>query len=288
MATVQNTGPVYEFLASLGIVTTKSVWPLPHNDDGVTWGDSCADNQYLAWTQSLQSQGFEIGLHNVSATSTERSHIELGLKKFKEHFGSSPKTLANHAECRDTIYWADSRFSGWVRNTYNLLTRFKKAGQSAGHVQGSPFFWGDLCKNKIRYVRNFVFKEINTLGACPEMPYHDPDRPYVNAWFASSNGTDVETFLKCVTPESINQLEESGGACIIYTHLARGFYEHGRLNPQFVKTMKYLAGRPGWFVPAGTLLDFLDSDPTRRPFTPSARARLERKWLAQKLMGAPQ
>ncbi len=38
------------------------------------------------------------------------------------------------------------------------------------------------------YVRNFVFDEINTLAACPEMPYFDPAKPFVNAWFASLPG----------------------------------------------------------------------------------------------------
>ena len=57
---------------------------------------------------------------------------------------------------------------------YNLLTRFRNRGKYRGHVEGDPYFWGDLCRQKIKYYRNFTFRDINTLKACPFMPYHDP------------------------------------------------------------------------------------------------------------------
>ena len=47
-----------------------------------------------------------------------------------------------------------------------------------GHVEGDPLFWGDLCRDRVRYVRNFTFADVNTLASCPLMPYHDPKRPW--------------------------------------------------------------------------------------------------------------
>ena len=77
------------------------------------------------------------------------------------------------------MYWGDARLSGSRRVIYNLLTQFKKMNRFTGHVKSSPFFWGDHCQKQIQFVRNFVFPEINTLKACPEMPYHDSKKKYV-------------------------------------------------------------------------------------------------------------
>ena len=60
------------------------------------------------------------------------------------------------------------------------------------------------------------------------MPYHDPRRPLVNSWFASSNGANPEVFLHCLSEKNQDRLEEEGGACVMYTHFANGFLEGGR------------------------------------------------------------
>src|ERR1041385_2008787 len=118
-----------------------------------------------------------------------------------------------------------------------------------GHVPGSAEFWGDLCQQQIRYVRNFVFSEINTLKVCPWMPYHDPLRPFVNLWYASSEGAQAPQFLETIREENQERLEEERGCCIMYTHFGLGYYRDGRLAPRFVELMTRLAKRNGWFVP---------------------------------------
>lgn len=77
---------------------------------------------------------------------------------------------------------------------YDVLTGFRNHGRFRGHVPAQRLFWGDVCRERIKYVRNFVFGDIDTLAACPVMPDHDPDRPLVNYWFASSEGAIVDTF----------------------------------------------------------------------------------------------
>ena len=101
--------------------------------------------------------------------------------------------------------------SGLNRLVYNLLTKNHNSDISYGHVQGSPYFWGDICRENIKYVRNFVFAETNTLEMCPIMPYHDPQRPYVNYWFAASEGRDFDSFTKCISEQNQDRLEEEGG-----------------------------------------------------------------------------
>ncbi len=50
------------------------------------------------------------------------------------------------------------------------------------------------------------FGDINTLKVCPFMPYHDPDRPYVNYWFAASEGPTIDRFNSMVSEENQDRL----------------------------------------------------------------------------------
>ena len=89
----------------------------------------------------------------------------------------------------------------------------------------------------MRYCRNFVYSDINTLKACPWMPYFDPLRPYVQKWFASSEGDRAQSFLKTIGDRNQDRLVEEGGACIMYTHFGHGYVQDGRLNPAFRRAM---------------------------------------------------
>jgi hypothetical protein len=89
------------------------------------------------------------------------------------------------------------------------------------------------------------------------MPYHDPERPYVNYWFSSSNGGDVDRFTALISERNQEKLVREGGCCIVYTHFGKGFVEDGELNGTWVRLMTNLSRRNGWFVPASELLDFL-------------------------------
>jgi hypothetical protein len=166
---------------------------------------------------------------------------------------------------------------------YNLLTCFRRRGRSRGHVQGDPLFWGDLCRTHVKYVRNFVLGGINTLRACPWMPYHDPARPLVNYWFASAPGKDCRTFNQTVSERQQDRLEAEGGACIMYTHFGAEFVQNGRLNGRFQQLMRRLAAKQGFFVPVGELLDYLLQQRGHHEITERERAQLERRWLLRKI-----
>ncbi|MCE5303102.1 MAG: hypothetical protein LLF97_08345 [Planctomycetaceae bacterium] len=283
-ATVANVGPVYSFLADCGFRTTKSVWVVdgnPHRGNCV--GDSCAKPDYLRWVKNLQSRGFEIGFHNCSWHGLPRDEIRAALDRFVDLFGNNPQSAANHTGVEESIYWADARLSGWRRWVYNLLTRFHNYKRFTGHVEGNEYFWGDFCKERIKYLRNFTYHEINTLKACPFMPYHDPQRPFVNYWFASSDGHDLPTFNECLSEENQDRLEEEGGACIMYTHFAKKFCEDGKLNPRFRELMLRLSKKNGWFVPTATLLDYLLKVNGHHAISNAERRGLEMKWLGEKI-----
>jgi hypothetical protein len=275
---------VYALLRDLGFLTTKSVWPIGPTREPSDHGSACDDPEYRAWVQELQRQGFEIGYHMATSHTSPRADTARALEAFASYFGRYPAAMANHYYCDEGIYFGDARLSGANRAIYNALTRFRNRKRFRGHVEGDPLFWGDLCREKIRYVRQFVFAEINTLKACPYMPYHDPERPYVNGWFASTEGSNCSRFVEALSEANQERLEAEGGACIMYAHFAHGFYENGGINPRFRALMERLSKRPGYFAPVTELLDCIQA--RRGPVTLGApeRRALERRWLAHKVL----
>jgi hypothetical protein len=274
---------VYAFLRDLGFRTTKGVWPLHGGTPRTCIGGCCEDADYLEWCLTLQQEGFEIGYHNATQNTAPRDTTEAGLKRFAEIFGHSPVTMSNHYNSDEGIYWGDDRLSGSRRAIYNLATRGGNRGRFFGHVSGHPLFWGDLCKTHVRYVRNFVFRDINTLRTCPIMPYFDAERPLVNNWYASSEGSDRSRFVETIAEAHQDRLAEEGGASIMYTHFGHGYMDRGKLDRRFVELMTRLSRMNGWFVPAGTLLDHLRATRGTHLLSGQERRALEWRWLIAKI-----
>ena len=270
---------IYSLLADLGFRTTKGVWPSGPLRERNSKGDTCADPEYRDEALRLQERGFEIGYHNNAPHSSTREEVIAGLDAFRQYFGRDPVTMANHYN-RDAMYWGPARLTGVYRSLYQLMTRGDKLGLFTGHVEGDESFWGDVCRSRIVYCRNFVFHEINTLRACPIMPYYDPQRPFVNQWYASSEGANCASFNAMLTEAAQDSLEAEGGACIMYTHFGHGFTDDGRINERSRTLIERLSRKNGWFVPVSTLLDYLRSSrKSDHVVTSRERSRLESKWL---------
>ncbi len=282
-ATLSNVRPVYDLLAEQGILTTKSVWPLRNGDnDPTSVGMDCEDPEYLQWILGLQASGFEIGLHTVASGGSRRDRTIAGIERFRSLFGTEPITYTTHLTNPEGIYFGPARLSGFRRALYELYARKHHGMRFRGHIEGDNYFWGDICKSYVKHVRNFVFADINTLRACPEMPYHDPARPYVNYWFASSEGKDVTSFDSTISEANQDRLAAQGGACIMYTHFAYGFYRENNLDRRFEQLIRRLARMNGWFVPVRTLLDFLLETKGPHVLSSTERRRLEWRWLLHK------
>jgi len=282
--TVERAAPVYEYLSDLGFRTTKGTWPgeksLPDAERRVT----CMDQAYFAWVKKLQERGFEIGWHGASPRTSLRQQTLAGFDRFRELFGDWPKTISQHYDCSENLYWGDDRLTAPShRFVYNILTRWKNHHSYHGHRSGHPMYWSDVCRERVTYVRNFVFDNPNTLAACPFMPYHDPERPDVNNWYSSSEGHNLDTFTRMLSEPNQDRLEAEGGACIMYTHFAYRFTENGKLNRRFRELMQRLSKKNGWFVPVSTLLDHLASERGPVSIGPELRNALERRWLVHKV-----
>ena len=285
-STLERVEPVYRFLADLGLYTTKSVWPLAGLAEGRIGGATLEEDQgYRKFTLWLQSKGFEIALHNVRNYDATREVIQQGIEQFHRVVGNFPRVHCNHDVNRDNLYWGSSRLDNPIAAfVYNLATRFKYLKYFQGHVESSSYFWGDLCRQHISYVRNFVFDEINLERINPSMPYHDPRKPFVTYWFSSSEGGNVESFCRMLREENQDRLEAEEGICIMYTHFGKGFYSDGCLNPAFERVMRRLANKNGWFVPVSRLLDHLRENGRGLDIPALELRRMELVWLKEKLI----
>jgi hypothetical protein len=257
---------IYDFFTEVGLRTTIAVWVKePTRSTGVPGipiprekGDSCERDDYLRYMQELQKRGFEIALHTVSSGNDYRKETIKGYEKFKDYFGAYPNINIMHSTNLENVYWGKKvAEKGLIRYLIGLLADRGNIPYS-GEVLQSKYFWGDILKQKTKYVRLWGTSDINTLKLNPSMPYHNPKKPYVNYWFSFSDGFNAAIFNKLISDENIKRLVNERGSCIVYTHFASGFVKKGGLDQTFKKQMEKIAQeRDGWFVPASELLDRL-------------------------------
>lgn len=285
VSTLENVRPVYECLRSLGMRTTKTVWPLdcPEGSRRYFAADTLQRRDYLTFVRELAADGFEIAFHGATMESSVRERTLLGLEFLQREFGGCPRLHANHGENLENLYWGAARFHSPI---FRWLARAGLGSTSipySGEQEGSRYFWGDVCLERFKYVRNFAFRTLNALSVNPEMPYRLRSTPYVNYWFSTSDAPDVGAFRALVTREAIDRLAEEGGACIVSTHLGKGFACDGRLDPEVEGVLDYLARKPGWFVPVSTLLDHLLEVQTERELGARELFRLELRFICDRL-----
>lgn len=261
MATLERVKPLYELLHQYGFRTTKTVWALESNElsHPPNHGDTLQDPAYRAFILDLKKWGFEIALHGVRGGSSQRQEIVDGLEEYRKVLGEYPKIHINHSLNRDNVYWGGLRWSfapfQWV---YALIGKHQFSGQD----DSSIYFWGDLVKKHVRYVNQFTYGDANLLAINPAMPYRLLDKPYVNYWFPTADGDNLDWFEHLLRPENLDRLEREGGVCLVYSHMGAGsFNRNGGADPRFESRLKDLSLRNGWFAPASEILDYLREQP---------------------------
>lgn len=285
-STVFNVKPVYDFLYRNNIITTKTVWVYPSRNKFT--GGSLVDPEYLDFILDLQNKGYEIALHNVGSGAFERDEIVEGIKIFEEKLKHKPKMHIDHASNEDNIYSGYERFQTLTK--YLILALYGNRRICYGSNPESKYFWGDISKKHIKYMRNYTFNNINTLKIDPLMPYIDKQKEeFSNYWFSSSDGHTVEEFNALLTKHNIDKLEKEGGLCIIYTHFSSQFVDdEGKLNSNFIKNVDYLASKNAWFAPASEILDYLQQQKKLNNKSDYASKlylnRLDFKWIIDRVI----
>jgi hypothetical protein len=280
VATVQNVAPVYALLDQLGMRATKTVWPMPcpEGSENYSSSETLEDPSYHAFVVSLARRGFEIAFHGATMESSRRERTIAGLERCRSALGDYPRVHANHALNRDNLYWGHARVDSPALKW--LVSRLHGTSPQyyQGHIEGSPYWWGDLCARHIQYVRNLTFGDVNVLRVNPSMPYRDPSRPLVPWWFSASDAEDAEAFCRLLSPARQERLERERGVCIVATHFGKGFAKDGRVIDDVKKRLELLAGRPGWFPAVGELLDWLRSQRQEVGLPRREWRRMQRLW----------
>jgi hypothetical protein len=267
-ATLAELAPVYACLHEHGLSSTKTVWPLPAvaptgwrqaiDDRSAT----LAEAPYRRFCQQLQAQGFEIAMHTASAGNNTRERTLEAYRIFEAVFGQPPLTNVMHGRNKENIYWGHAAVThpGLAR-----LAQFFEPQEFFGHRVESTYYWGDICREKTRYVRLFETRAANTLAFDPATPYHDPRKPDVPWWFSASYGAGTCLF-DLLAPARIERLRRERGGCIIHFYARHYALFHSlshpgpgaAVHPQFEALVRCLGACPdGWYVPVVTLLDRL-------------------------------
>jgi len=284
-STLENVEPVYTMLREYGFRTTKTVWPLncPEGSRHFFAAETLQDKAYLQFVRELVDAGFELAFHGATMESSPRERTLEGLEFLRSEFGRYPRLFCNHGQNRENLYWGSRRFrTAPLRMLSRVLTR-GHGDAFEGEDEGSRFFWGDVCRDVIQYVRNFTFERLNLLAVDPGMPYHLASTPYVRHWFSTADAPDVEAFNRLLSRRRIDQLETEGGVCIVSTHFGKGFVKNGRVNPVTERLLRYLADKAGWCVPVSDVLDRLLEAGRGRSLTRRDVMRLELRFVADRI-----
>jgi hypothetical protein len=281
VGTVANLEPMYRLLEQLGLNATKTVWPVgcPEGSRDYASSQTLDDPQYLAFVQDLQRRGFEIAFHGATMETSARARTLEALERFKASFGGYPRVHANHAFNRENMYWGVDRIDNplvkWVYARAN-----KVAGDYyTGHRPGAEHWWGDLCAERIEYVRNLTYNALDLSGINPSMPYRDPRRPLVNWWYSAADADNVYEFHHLLSSANQQALEQNGGFTIVATHFGKEYVQNGAVEPRARALLEELSRRDGWFCTVGELLDWLRAQRQEAELPAREWSRMQWLWL---------
>lgn len=280
VSTLQGIRPVYDFLRELGFRTTKTVWCFDHDGPSSYQGShTLAHDDYREYVLGLARDGFEIAFHGASMESSARERTAAALERFREVFGQYPRCYAAHAQNRENLYWGRDRLvNPLVRRAYALLARGEADVEYGGHRPQSDFYWADLARAHLTYVRNFTYRGLDLTTVPGPLAYHDAAKPQVRRWFHTADADNVEEFNHLLRPANQERLVRRRGVAIVSTHLGKGFVRRGQLDAGTARLLEQLANRGGWLVPVGELLDRCAATGVS-PIASWTRTRLEMRWL---------
>ncbi len=227
-STLASFKAMYDFLASIGFPTTRAMWPFEREEYTGTpplpiefSAPLLTDPACLDYCRKLREAGFEICLHGASCGNNSRERTIAALDFFDGALGASP-VFVFHSKNAENLYWDAAVASGRIgRALLGLYTR----NRCFGEVPESRYFWGDVCRERVGFVRMFRTRRLDTLAENPSMPYHDFRKPFVNFWFSATKGHVPKLFDR----RKIEKLRRTNGASILYQYLDRYVDAEGRI-----------------------------------------------------------
>ena len=280
VATTENVTPIYRLFEQLGMRTTKTVWSVgcPEGSECFGMSQTLDDEPYRAFIADLRGRGFEIASHGATMESSPRNRTLEGLERFRMTVGEYPGIHINHSNNRENLYWGLERVDEPLLKRLCALTG-THGDSFGGHVAGSPFWWGDRCRQHVRYSRNLTFDVVNLDRINPSMPYADPARPLVPFWFSASDAEGADEFVRLLTPRRIRELAREGGVCIVATHLGKGYERNGVVPAAVRERLELMTSLGAWCPTVSVLLDWLRERRGGRPLPAPEWRRMQWRWF---------
>ncbi len=231
---------MYDFLMEINFPITRAMWVYPKSEYTGTpplkidfSAPLLSDPQCLQYCKKLQSKGFEICLHGASCGNNNRKRTLDALNFLEENIEPSQVFIC-HSKNAENLYWD--------ANTANLpiekmLLQLYTKNRCFGELPESQYFWGDVCREKINFIRLYRTRSVNTLAFNPSMPYHDFSKQFVNYWFSATKGYIPNLFSET----NLDKLCEQNGASILYQYMHRYVNEDLTLSMQMRETMERVA-----------------------------------------------
>lgn len=244
-ATLEQVRAVYDHLRDNGLRATKTVWAfkpeepcgIPATPDSTLRGITLEDPEYLAYCRGLSAAGFEIALHGATAGNNRRETVRRAFDFLEKEVGA-PDTYICHSKNADNPYW-EAKITRLQPFRW-LLGRMSRHACS-GEIETSPYFWGDVCRARVRQIRLLRTRSLDTLARNPSMPYHDPRKPWVNGWFSATK----RPLSACAAPEALARLKRDRGLTVLYQYLHRYAKPEG-LDPEFTRAVGNLRDPEIW------------------------------------------
>jgi hypothetical protein len=231
---------IYDFLMEINFPTTRAMWVYPKTEYTGTpplkidfTASLLSDPECLQYCKKLQSKGFEICLHGASCGNNNRKRTLDALNFVEEHFKSSQVFIC-HSKNAENLYWDANTANFPVEK--KLLQLYTK-NRCFGEMPDSQYFWGDICREKINFIRLYRTRSVNTLAFNPSMPYHDFSKPFVNYWFSATKGYIPNLFSE----NNLDQLCDQNGASILYQYMHKYVNEDLKIPKQLRETMERVA-----------------------------------------------
>ncbi|MAT38949.1 MAG: hypothetical protein CL946_05025 [Ectothiorhodospiraceae bacterium] len=258
-ATYQQVKIVYDHLRDIGFPVTKTVWSFePQEPCGVPPMHEereetalLVHDEYFQYCKQLASEGFEICSHGASGGNNPREFTLESLELLQQEFGQTD-TYIQHSKNACNLYYEEKVANDPV---FRFLLKLYSRNKCFGEVEGSKYFWGDVCRERIKQIRLFRTRNTNTLAVNPSMPYYDANKPYVRSWFAATR----RAFADCATSDAIDKLKRENGLTVLYQYLrSYADLDTNRVTDEFHQGTKRLVDDGEiWLAPVRDTLDRL-------------------------------
>lgn len=231
---------MYDFMMDIEFPVTRAMWVYknieptgtPHLEISFK-APLLTEPECLHYCKKLSEHGFEICLHGASCGNNDRLHTTSALTFLKNEIGESPVYIC-HSKNAENLYWDAKTANSHLE--MRLLQLYTK-NRCFGDIADSNYFWGDICRENIKYIRMYRTRSFNTLAFNPSMPYHDFSKPFVNYWFSATKGHIPHLF----TGDNIDQLCQEEGVSILYQYLHKYVNENLVIHPEVKKSLQRVA-----------------------------------------------